>query len=121
MALHHFPNHYNAISEVFRVADKIVFIDIMNCSLTRFLNRLGLFKVEWNGSEPNRLNIGEVNKIFVDNEKDLTISYYFVPPYYGNSIILLTIIDGMSRIVNQLLPRSRILSNIFGNVAIIQG
>jgi len=74
------------------------------------------------GGSPGR----KVAGIGIDSHRDsrtpcLTISYYFVPPYYGNSVILLTIIDGMSRIVNQVLPRSHILSNIFGNVAIIQG
>ncbi|MDI6867733.1 methyltransferase domain-containing protein [Methanoculleus sp.] len=121
MALHHFPNHCSAISEVFRVADKVVFIDIMNCSLTKFLNKLGLFRVEWNGSEPNRLKIEEVEKIFAHHRRNLTISYYFVPPYYGDSVALLSIIERMSRIVNTMLPRSHTLSRIFGNVAIISG
>ncbi|HOB44216.1 MAG TPA: class I SAM-dependent methyltransferase [Bacillota bacterium] len=121
MALHHFPHHCNAISQILRVSDKIIFIDIMDCTLTKILNKFGLFRVEWNGSKPNRLKVEELEKIFADHGRNLAISYYFVPPYYGNSVALLTVIDWMSRIVNLALPRSRILSKIFGNVAIISG
>ncbi len=121
LALHHFPNHYSAISEIFRISDRVIFIDIMDCTLTKLLNKLGLFRVEWNGSVPNRLKIEEIEKIFADHGRDLIISYYFVPPYYGNSAVLLNIIDRGSRIVNLILPQNRTLSRIFGNVAVISG
>ncbi|NQS73552.1 MAG: class I SAM-dependent methyltransferase [Methanoculleus sp.] len=121
MALHHFPNHHAAISEILRVADKIIFVDIMDCTLTKILNKFGLFREEWNGSVPNRLKVEELEEIFAENDKNLVISRYFVPPYYGNSVALLTVIDWISRIVNLTLPRSRILSKTFGNVAIISG
>ena len=93
----------------------------MDCTLTKILNKFGLFREEWNGSVPNRLKVEELEEIFAENNKNLVISYYFVPPYYGNSVALLTVIDWVSRIVNLTLPRSRILSKTFGNVAIMSG
>lgn len=120
-ALHHFPNHEKAISEIIRVSNTIVFIDIMECSLTKYLNKIGLYKEEWNGIEPNRLNSKIIKKIFEKNNREISIQYFFVPPYYGKSIILLIFIDSVSKMINFGLPKSNILSNFFGNVAIISG
>ena len=121
MALHHFPDHEKAISEIFRVANTIVFIDIMDCTLTKSLNKIGLYKEEWNGIEPNRLNSEQVKQIFEKSGRDLSTQYFFAPPYYGKNFILLSIIDYLSRFINLGLPKSNILSNFFGNVAIITG
>ena len=120
LALHHFPDHEKAISEIIRVSNTIVFIDIMECSLTKSLNKIGLYKEEWNGIEPNRLN-SKIIKNFEKNNRGISIQYFFVPPYYGKSILLLTFIDSVSRMINFGLPKSNILSNFFGNVAIISG
>lgn len=120
MALHHFPNHKKSINEICRVSDEVIFIDIMNSGLTRFFRLFGLFKEEWCGIEPNRLEKKFVNQILEKNNIKMEINYFFYPPYYGNSRSLLKMIELSAYFINQLI-RFSVIASIFGNVAIING
>ena len=120
MALHHFPSHEKSITEICRVSEQIIFIDIMNSGLTKFLGLFGLFKEEWCGIKPNRLDERIVNQIMKENNMEMEIEYFFYPPYYGNSLFLLRTLELFSRFINQLI-RFDVMATIFGNVAIIKG
>ena len=120
MALHHFPSHKKSITEICRVSKQVIFIDIMNSGLTKFLGHFGMFKEEWCGIEPNRLEEKFVNQIMEENGIEMEIEYFFYPPYYGNHLSVLRLIKLTSRIVNGIIG-FRIISSIFGNVAIIKG
>ena len=121
LALHHFPDHEKAISEICRVSKEILFIDIMDAPITRALNLLGLYKEETHEIPitPNRLNVTEVEK-FLNNQKiGMKVKYIFCPPYYGNSFMAYKIIKSISKIVNSVMKKNETLAYIFGNVGII--
>lgn len=115
MALHHFPNHDISISEICRVSHNIVFVDIMDSGFTKVLNIFGLFKTEWCGIEPNRLNEKEIMSILADQGMKNEIEYFFCPPYYNSKFF-----NFLKKIVN-LTIRFQIISKFFGNIAIIKG
>ena len=120
MALHHFPSHKKSITEICRVSGQVIFIDIMNSRLTKFLGIWGLFKEEWCGIEPNRLEKKLVTQIMRENYMKMKIKYFFYPPYSGNNIFLLKLIKLISRIINGIIG-FRVIASIFGNVVIIKG
>jgi SAM-dependent methyltransferase len=120
-ALHHFPSHENSITEICRVSKEIIFLDIMNASITRILNLFGLFKKEWCGIEPNRLNENEVRIILKNNEFDMKITYFFLPFYKGNFFLINNFLEPVAKVINFAISKNRIISLIFGNIALIQG
>lgn len=120
MALHHFPDHKKSIDEACRTSKEVIFVDIMNSGLTNFLNRLGFFKTEWCGIEPNRLKEKEVKEILNENGMNIEIEYFFYPPYYGDNRYILSLIKTFSGIINYTL-KLRPMACFFGNVAIIKG
>ena len=121
MALHHFPDHDKAINEIIRISHEIIFIDIMNCSLTKYLTKFGLFKKEWCGIEPNRINIDLIQSIFAKNNLSLEIQYYFIPPYYGKNLLISHLLFRLSRFFSETFLFNPAIGNCFGNVAIIRG
>lgn len=120
MALHHFPNHTNAVSELCRTSKNVIIIDIMNCGLTRLLNVFGLFLKE-GPLIINRVKEESIRELLQKNNFTHTIHYYFVPPYYGNTRFFITIIKYAEKTVNSLMSKSRIGERFFGNIAIIEG
>jgi ubiquinone/menaquinone biosynthesis C-methylase UbiE len=122
LSLHHFPDHNKSISEICRVSKKVIFIDIMNASITRILNFFGLFRKECCGGyeiEVNRLNKNEVIRILNDQKMDAKITYFFVPPYYlWHNVIVLCSIKFISKVINFVVNS---LSKLFGNIALIEG
>jgi len=123
LALHHFPSHESAISEICRVSKEVLFVDIMDAPITRVLNLFGLYKEEELEIPitPNRLNVKEVKNL-LDNEKiKMKIKYIFCPPYYGNNFMIYRIIKAGSKIVNSVANRNPYIAYIFGNVGIIEG
>lgn len=120
MALHHFPDHRKSISEIARVSNQLVFIDILGSGLTRLLTRFGFFKTEWCGIKPNRLEKNEIEQIFTENEMLMKIEPFFCPPYYGDNSIIFKSILLLSKFINYMIKK-QIMSNFFGNVAIIKG
>lgn len=120
MALHHFPSHEKGISEICKVSKHVIFIDIMNSELTKFLGLFGLFREEGCGIRPNRLNKEFVNQIFEKNCMDMKIEHFFFPPYYGNSVTQLKFLKLLSGTINRMM-RFGIMARIFGNIAIIKG
>jgi len=120
MALHHFPNHKNAVNELCRTSKNVIIIDIMNCGLTKLLNRFGLFLKE-GPLLINRVKEGQIQEILRDNNFPYTIHYYFVPPYYGNNRILFAGVCSTEKIINFLISKNRRLARFFGNIAIIEG
>jgi ubiquinone/menaquinone biosynthesis C-methylase UbiE len=119
MALHHFPNHRKSISEIARVSNQVVFIDITNSGLTRLLAIFGFFKKEWCGIKPNRLEKNELNGIFSENNMGMELESFFCPPYYGNNAIIFTSIILLTKFINYII-KNKIISNFFGNVAIVK-
>lgn len=119
MALHHFPSHYKSISEISRVSDELIFIDIMDAGITKFFNFLGLYKEEECGIEPNRLKENEIKDILYDKNMKMDIEYYFIPPYSGNKTLSVTILNFIVRVLNYLV-KLRIFALFFGNIAIIK-
>lgn len=119
MALHHFPSHEDSISEICRVSEMQIFVDIMDAGLTRILNFFGLFKEEGHGIKPNRLREDEIKNILKENGMNIEIKYYFYPPYYGNKFYILYIIRFFAIVVNMLI-NFQIFARFFGNVAIIR-
>lgn len=119
MALHHFPSHQKSISEIVRVSDQVIFIDIMNSGLTKLLTFFGLFKTEWCGIEPNRLEKKQLIQIFKDYNMEMEIEHFFYPPYYGDNSNILKLIRLFSKFINYMI-KNEIISNFFGNVAIIK-
>jgi len=119
-ALHHFPFHQNAVNELCRVSNKVVIIDIMNCGLTQFLNKFGLFLKEGN-LIVNRVNESIVRQFLIDHNLTFTIQYFFMPPYYGNNRILIKGICIAEKIINFLISKNCSVAKFFGNVAIIEG
>ena len=121
MALHHFPSHEKAVKEILRISHDVIFIDIMNCTITRILTKFGFFKEEWCGIEPNRIDISDIQSIFHEKNIQLHVQYYFIPPYYGKKEIVSRSLFKTSRIFSQLLLTNTSFGNFFGNVAIIEG
>ena len=121
MALHHFPDHEKAINQIFRVSKTVFFIDIMNCDLTKLLNRIGLFKEEWCGIEPNRIEINNIRSIFKKENKTMTIKYFFCPPYYGGNVIISQMLFNISLFLCKYFLKNEKIGCIFGNIAIIEG
>jgi 16S rRNA G966 N2-methylase RsmD len=119
-ALHHFPFHENAVTELCRVSEKVLIIDIMNCGLTRLLNKFGFFLKEGN-LIVNRVNEDTIQQFLLDSNFSFTIHYYFIPPYYGNNRIIIAGIRSGEKIVNFLISKNRFIAKFFGNVAIIEG
>lgn len=103
-ALHHFPNHKNALNELCRVSKTAVIIDVMNCGLTRFLNKFGFFLKEGN-LIVNRVNESEVQQFLIDNNLTFTIQYFFIPPYYGDNRIIIRGICITEKIVNFVISK----------------
>ncbi|WP_048190969.1 class I SAM-dependent methyltransferase [Methanobacterium sp. SMA-27] len=120
LALHHFPNHNKSISEICRVSKEVIFVDIMDAKLTKFLNLLGLFKEEWCGIEPNRLDENRVKNIFNERGMNMKIQYFFFPPYYGDNNLTLNMIKLISRYIN-IFMKFKLFNALFGNVSIIKG
>jgi ubiquinone/menaquinone biosynthesis C-methylase UbiE len=121
MALHHFPDHNKSISEICRISKEVIFVDIVSALITRTLNFFGFFRKEWCGIEPNRLNEKEVKSILNNQKIEAKITYFFIPPYYGNNVLILRCIKFISRAINFVICRSKRIALIFGNVAIIEG
>jgi len=119
-ALHHFPFHENAVTELCRVSKKVIIIDIMNCGLTRLLNKFGFFLKEGN-LIVNRVNEANIRQFLIDSELSFTIHYYFIPPYYGNNRILIAGICSGEKIINLLISKNHFFAKFFGNIAIIEG
>lgn len=119
MALHHFPNHNKSISEICRVSKEVIFVDIMDAKLTKFLNLLGFFREEF-GIEPNRLDENTVKNILNDRGMTMKIQYFFYPPYYGDNSLTLNIIKFISKFIN-IFMKFKLVSTIFGNVSIVIG
>jgi len=120
-ALHHFTDHKSGISEICRVSKEVIFVDIMNALITRSLNYLGLFRKEWCGIEPNRLNEKEVRNILDDQKMKVKITYYFIPSYYGNNILILHCVKLFTKVINFAIGRSKRIAPLLGNIAIIEG
>jgi ubiquinone/menaquinone biosynthesis C-methylase UbiE len=120
MALHHFPSHQKSISEISRVSNQVIFIDIMNIGLTRVLTFFGFFKTEWCGIEPNRLKKAELKNFLEENGMKMEIELFFYPPYYSNNSIHLSFINFLSNFINYLIKKD-VWPYFFGNVAIIKG
>ena len=120
MALHHFPDHNKSLLEICRVSKKVIFIDIMEARLTKFLNLLGFFNEEGGGIKPNRLDENKVKNILNDLGMNMKIQYFFYPPYYGNNNYILNMIKFITRFIN-LLMKFKIFITLFGNVSIIIG
>jgi ubiquinone/menaquinone biosynthesis C-methylase UbiE len=119
MALHHFPCHEKAILEVSRVSKHIIIIDIMNCGLTKFLNKFGLFLTE-GPLIVNRVKDDEVKKIFRMQNMSYSIKYFFVASYFGNSKILINILYFIEIIINFSMSKFSPFQKFFGNIAIIE-
>lgn len=120
MALHHFPNHQNAVNELCRTSKNVIIIDIMNCGLTRLLNVFGLFLKE-GPLIINRVKEESIREILQNNNVTYSIHYYFVPPYYGNTRFIITVIRYVEKTVNYIISKNRIGERFFGNIAIIEG
>jgi len=120
-ALHHFPDHKASISEICRVSKEVIFVDIMNALITRSLNHFGLFRKEWCGIEPNRLNEKVVRNILDDQKMKVKIAYYFIPSYYGNNILILHWVKLFTKVINFAIGRSKRIAPLLGNMAIIEG
>lgn len=123
MGLHHFPNPYWAISELCRIASNyVVLVDIMNPLITKILTFFGLFKKEWCGIEPKRLEERKIRLILNPQNVNITTIYLFNPPYrsYGDSS-LCAAIKLLASVINFIMSRlaNKVLGLIFGNVAII--
>lgn len=121
MALHHFPNHELAVKEITRVSKDVIFIDIMNCSLTRVLTKFGFFKKEWCGIEPNRVDIETIQSIFSGNNITLNLQYFLIPPYYGKNKFISYILFRLSRLLSEIILSNMKIGKYLGNVAIIEG
>ena len=119
-ALHHIPCHEKAISELCRVSNKVLIIDIMNCGLTGLLNKFGLFLKEGN-LIVNRVKESDIREFLINRHYTYAIHYYFVPPYYGNNRIIIAGICNGEKIINFLISKNRFIAKFFGNVAIIEG
>lgn len=120
-ALHHFPDHNKSVSDICRTSKELIFVDIMDALITRILNLFGFFRREWCGIEPNRLNEKEVKGILSNKKMNAKITYFFIPPYYGNNILILQCIKFISKIINFAVCRSKGIASMFGNIAIIEG
>ncbi|MCQ8893269.1 MAG: class I SAM-dependent methyltransferase [Methanolinea sp.] len=121
MALHHFPSHEKAVKEILRISHDVIFIDIMNCTITRILTKFGFFKKEWCGIEPNRIDISDIQSIFHEKKIQMNVQFYFIPPYYGKREIVSRSLFMISLIFSQFLLTHKSFGNFFGNVAIIEG
>lgn len=121
MALHHFPNHKMAVEEIIRISNDIIFIDILNCSLTQVLTKYGFFKKEWCGIEPNRIDIGSIQSIFTEKKMAFKIRYFFIPPYYGKNTFISYFLFRLSRSFSEIFLTNKKIAACFGNVAIIEG
>jgi len=121
LAIHHFPNHERCLLQIFNVSKSFVFVDNMNHYITKFLNLFGLYKKEWCGIEPNRINDLEIRRLFETNGVKYRIYYYFCPPYYGNNPYVKKMIDFVSLTINKKISKSRFVQKTFGTMAIIRG
>lgn len=117
--LHHLPNPYVAIHELTRISKEIIIIiDNANPLITKFLNRLGLFKREKHTKmKPNRLET-----VLVEYQwKKMNIDYIILPCFaYGagyikTSIVLKTLFISF----NRFLWKARMLGSIFENTLLI--
>lgn len=120
MALHHFPSHERSINEACRVSKEIVFVDIMDAGITKFLNLFGLYKEEGIGIKPNRLKEKEVEKFLDDNNMLMEIQYFFYPPYYGKNSFNMVVLRFITKFINFFI-NIKLIASLFGNVAIIKG
>lgn len=120
-ALHHFPNHERAISEICRTSKEIRFLDIMDAPITRALNVFGLCQEEKHEKSitPNRLNAREIEKFLQNQKIKMKVTYIFDPPYSGNNYIIYRIVKAISKIINSLMNKSKNMAYIFGNIGII--
>jgi SAM-dependent methyltransferase len=120
-ALHHIPCHREALHELCRASKRTVIIDIMDCGLTRFLNKFGLFLTEFGNLVVTRGREEEMRGIILSHHASMKIRYFFIPPYFGNNRFILLGMDLMERPVNFLIQKNRTLARFFGNVAVITG
>jgi SAM-dependent methyltransferase len=121
MALHHFPNNIQAISEICRASKDVIFVDIMDSLLTRILTKFGFFEREWCGIEPNRLDQKNVENTLQRNNLSPTITYFFVAPVYTYNLALIRFLVSFFKLSSHLTSRNKTLGIICGNVAIING
>jgi len=121
MALHHLPDNAKGITELCRVSDEVVIIDIMNALLTRLLNVLGLFTEEWCGITPNRMNGKTVVDLLEGAGMKPTITYFFEPPIYTSNRYIIRSYLLAYKAINSFVNRSKLLGLFFGNIAIISG
>lgn len=119
MALHHFPSHEKSINEACRVSSEVIFVDIMNAGITKFLNLFGLYKEE-GMIKPNRVEEKNLKKILSNNNMRMEIQYFFYPPYYGKKTSIIFILTSLTKLINYFID-IKLFAHIFGNVAIIKG
>lgn len=121
MALHHFPNHIQSVSEVCRVSREVIFVDIMNPILTRIVTKLGLWKEEGGGIVPNRVNGKHVENLLTDQKLKPTVTYFFFAPTNTYNPFLIRGLIPFFNLSNRIINKSRRVGLLCGNVAIITG
>ena len=122
MALHHFPNHVQSISEVCRVSREVIFVDIMNPMLTRIVTKLGLWKEEGGGIVPNRVNGKHVENLLTDQKLKPRVTYFFFAPANNTyNPFLIRWLVSFFTLSNRIVNKSRRVGLLCGNVAIITG